>query len=820
VSINPYPGLRPFRKGEEHLFFGREREIDAMIDVLAAQRFLAVVGASGSGKSSLVEVGLRPALHQGLMSSAGPLWRLLKLSPGGSPVRSLAQALISDGELFPHLGGAGYSAEAAMEANLRLSKRGLVDALGQAHLGPRENVLIFVDQFEELFRYASAAGGTDGLTTRQEAVAFVNLLLEVPRQTDHRFYVVLTMRSDFLGDCARFDGLPEAVNKGQYLVPRMTREERRSAIVGPARVGGADVSPVLVTRLLNDVGDDPDQLSILQHALNRTWSRWEGKGPLTVKQYEDVGTMTDALDQHAEEAYAALESPDLEALCERVFRALTDKATDPRGVRRPTRFDRLCEIVGAPPGEVRRVLHEFRTPDRPFLLPALPEKQGDTDPLQDDSVVDISHESLLRVWKRLQDWADEEARSAQIFRDLAYDAEQKRSYWRDPELQMALDWREREGPTEAWAEQYGPGFEAANDFLDASEADRRRSRRKRWLLAGGIALVVGLAGTLQYLAVVERAELEERRANLEERRANLQEDINRDLEERIDVLASEVPFLADTVRDLVRTNETLQFDILRRREDNQTLGTELVSLQIDIDSLTAREGRLERDTVDVTQRMVALRQDRADLQTRLPQLETRRDSLQGVFDDILVVNDSLRRELLIARGGLPPVAVADSVTILLPGHPPDNAELPIRWVVREETRELPAIESRPDLLTELADLLVQTQTLEAVVGMLSEQNLELAEELAGLEVEHAGLLASRDSLAAERTAALSRVEALEERLRDLRSDRDRLADEVAALARDVASTEAAIRVLNAGIADLMSEQRALIEALAQEAVGG
>ena len=144
----------------------------------------------------------------------------------------------------------------------------------------------------------------------EAATAFVNLLLEAKEQTTYPIYVVLTMRSDFLGDCAQFPGLAEAINAGQYLVPRMTRDERRAAISGPVGVGGAEISPVLLTRLVNDVGDNPDQLSILQHALNRTWARWQheggGKGPLDLPHYEAIGTMAHALDQHAERAYAEL----------------------------------------------------------------------------------------------------------------------------------------------------------------------------------------------------------------------------------------------------------------------------------------------------------------------------------------------------------------------------------------------------------------------------------------------------------------------------------------------------------------------------------
>ena len=280
------------------------------------------------------------------------------------------------------------------------------------------------------------------------------------------------MRSDFLGDCAQFPGLAEAINAGQYLVPRMTRDERRAAISGPVGVGGAEIAPVLLTRLVNDVGDNPDQLSILQHALNRTWARWQneggGKGPLDLTHYEAIGTMAHALDQHAERAYAELGTMRQQQICEKLFKALTDKATDPRGVRRPTTLGTLCALADATAAEVTEVIDVFRKPSRSFLMPPAGEA------LETETVIDISHESLMRVWQRLMTWADEEAQSAQMYRRLADAAARhaagKASLWRDPDLQLALDWRDQNQPNETWASRYGSGFDEARAFLRDSEA--------------------------------------------------------------------------------------------------------------------------------------------------------------------------------------------------------------------------------------------------------------------------------------------------------------------------------------------------------------
>lgn len=139
-------------------------------------------------------------------------------------------------------------------------------------------------------------------------------------------YVLLTMRSDFLGECAEHPGLPEAINRGQYLVPRLTRSERRAAIAQPARVAGASVSAPLVTRLLNELGDDPDQLSLLQHALNRAWAHWQSTGngaELDLHHYEAVGGIAGALEQQAEHAYEGL-TPRAQLAAEKLFRALSD----------------------------------------------------------------------------------------------------------------------------------------------------------------------------------------------------------------------------------------------------------------------------------------------------------------------------------------------------------------------------------------------------------------------------------------------------------------------------------------------------------------
>jgi tetratricopeptide (TPR) repeat protein len=526
---NPFPGLRPFREEEEYLFFGREGQVDTMVDKLATMHFLAVIGTSGSGKSSLVNCGLRPSLRRGGMARAGSSWRMAQFRPGGDPIKALARSLAEPGVLFSGLNVDGEvdggALEGMIEATLEMSSLGLVDLFEQAQLADRANLLLIVDQFEELFRYTTPPFSVSDNKTRQEAsVAFVNLLLEA-YQSDCGIYIVLTMRSDFLGDCARFPGLPEAVNEGQFLIPRLTREERRAAIAGPIAVGGGEISPVLLTRLVNDVGDNPDQLSILQHALNRTWAQWQREGcgnePISPADYEAIGTMAHALDQHAERAFAELKTERQRRLCEVIFQALTEKGGDARGIRRPTDFATLCAIANASPEEVEAVLEAFRKPSRSFLMPPAPERVGTT------TVIDISHESLMRVWKRLNEWVEREAESGARYRRLvqsaALYAKGSAGLMTDPELAFMLKWQQGWQPTVAWAERYDSSLSEVMEFLDRSQKERDRlvanqeaARKKKLRQTQWVAAVLGalaaIALCMAYVAWRERSRAE---ANLQ-----------------------------------------------------------------------------------------------------------------------------------------------------------------------------------------------------------------------------------------------------------------------------------------------------------------
>ena len=249
-------------------FLGREAQTDQLLEKLQRSHFIAVVGPSGCGKSSLVRAGMIASLESGFLAGTGTGWRIAGMRPGDRPLARLADALLEPSALGPERGGDASEA-AIVQAMLRRGPLGLLEILRETPLPKNSNLLILVDQFEEIFRFRKQ-GSAD------EADAFVALLLATIAQREVPVYVVITMRSDFLGDCALFTGLPEAINDGQYLTPRLSRDDR-AAITGPARVFGGEVEPALVNHLLNEIGPDPDQLPLLQHALMRMWVEVHGE---------------------------------------------------------------------------------------------------------------------------------------------------------------------------------------------------------------------------------------------------------------------------------------------------------------------------------------------------------------------------------------------------------------------------------------------------------------------------------------------------------------------------------------------------------------
>ncbi|HWB80113.1 MAG TPA: hypothetical protein VG755_34345, partial [Nannocystaceae bacterium] len=352
----------------------------------------------------------------------------------------------------------------------------LADALPRLQLDASENLLVFVDQFEELFRYR----GLSRASSEDEALHFVSLLLEVTSRADLPAFVVLTMRSDFLGECGQYPALATAINRGQYLVSLLNRGQRERAIVGPLRTIGVGIEPRLLHLVQAEARDKLDQLPLLEHALMRTFDEWrqrphsESDPGLTEDDYVHAGGMAHALSKHANEAYDSL-SPEHQALAEQLFRALTERREDGRAVRRPCRVAEITASVPTTLADVKTVIEAFQGDHRHFII-----VRPQTMALGESSELDIAHESLMRVWDRLARWTqrevDDAAQLHRLSESLALNRKGATGLLRDPELALALKWRDRARPSLVWAARYGVDLNDIEGFLQRSTHEHAKER--------------------------------------------------------------------------------------------------------------------------------------------------------------------------------------------------------------------------------------------------------------------------------------------------------------------------------------------------------
>jgi hypothetical protein len=297
--------------------------------------------------------------------------------------------------------------------------------------------------------------------------------------TDVRSHIVITMRSEFIGNCAEFPGLPEAINDSQFLTPLLTRSQRREAVLGPLQLAGSDIAPALLQKILNEVGYEADQLPVMQHALMRTWQAASPARTLDLDAYASIGGMESAISLHAEGLFqnrTAAEGPPTQRTqrekrdLERIFRALTEVDRDGRVTRRPAPFAEIamhCSSADA----AATLIDVFRDDDCGFLSP-----NRDT-PLDEQTIVDITHEALIRKWGTLTAWVDRETDDAKNILRL-HDLALRRKT--DPEFVLASReaaernrWWQESGPTSEWAARYlkgddAVGFEDVRELLEAS----------------------------------------------------------------------------------------------------------------------------------------------------------------------------------------------------------------------------------------------------------------------------------------------------------------------------------------------------------------
>ncbi len=574
-KICPYPGLRPFNDDESIFFRGRERNIETIIELFEKKKFIMLTGASGDGKSSLVYAGIVPQAKAGLFKAKYNSWAVADFRPERSPLSNLTTALntyfkFENPEDLKKELSFGFSSllsiykKSPLYINPETEEWKTADDAKKKQLKRKAaNLLIIADQFEEFF--TNTENYNDGIAS-VESQTVINILLETARTAlaeDLPIYIICTMRSDYIGQCAAFRGLPEYIGFSQFFVPRLKRSEIQQVIEEPAQLNGDSISNRLSQRLLFDITDGYDQLPILQHALNQIWEiAGKGAEEMDLLHYAKVGglpsnelpendkekfaawfeqlppfkkqlfvkpSLENILNAHADEllevAYKSCQEKDSEItlkinqedakqIIKNTFQCLT-KIDDSRAVRNRMTLQEITDILNNPRIEVKtvgKVLDIFREQGNTFIKPFI---TGDPSTLRThrETILDITHESLIRNWDILKIWAQEEYDNWLNFQDFNKQLQRWISSNKDKGYLLPIgpltffeNWYNSCKPNKYWLARYDESDETFEEKLKKSsdtlnQADDFLKKSARKLFFSRSILKYGANKMLAYFGV-------------------------------------------------------------------------------------------------------------------------------------------------------------------------------------------------------------------------------------------------------------------------------------------------------------------------------
>lgn len=503
---NPYRGLEKFTEAEAEFFFGRSEAIQTLLGQVqrlvktetSAQNpdLVAVLGASGSGKSSLVRAGLIPALRAGRVPGSES-WPIKVMRPGPRPLEALA-------ELFVGQIGRGL---AAIRAELDGGEKALYYLLTESLVGQPEVsfFVLVIDQFEEMFT----------LTEQEnERQAFLAQLLYASQVRRNRGFIILTMRADFYAKASTYKPLAEAITRCQMLVSPMTEKELREAILLPAEAVGLEIEKDLAQALVQDSLAAPGALPLLQHALLELFHRRDGN-LLTMQAYREIGGIKGALAHRADSVMAGL-TVEQQVLARNIFLRLTALGEGISDTRRRVNRVQLYP-AGLDSVQVEVVLAALAGEEARLVV-------------TDKETVEVTHEALIQQWGQLRNWLEENREVERIRQRLTEAASEWAVNERDASY---LYTGARLAEAEEWAQAHGAEMTAAEQaFLTASIDNREREARERKkriqrIIAGlaiglvliAIAAVFGFVGQYQAAQGQATAQAERDRANAESTKA-------------------------------------------------------------------------------------------------------------------------------------------------------------------------------------------------------------------------------------------------------------------------------------------------------------
>ena len=465
---NPYKGLRAFTEADAHDFYGRNALIDRLISHFHHNNFLAVIGPSGSGKSSAVMAGLIPRLRADDLPGSSA-WFYAQMMPGDTPFTELQSALLRVAAHTPD----------DLQTLLRTDWLAAVDQLLPKQEGEPTPLLLVIDQFEELFT----------ATQESERALFLTRLREAVEAPNSRLKVILTLRADFYDRPLLFPEFGELVRQHTEVVLPLTRSEMERAIALPAEKQNVRFDPGLVAAIIDEVDEQPGALPLLQYALTELYERRDGDR-ITALAYEDIGGLLGALTQRADELYNDL-NPESQAVARRIFLRLVQPGVGSEDTRRRALRAELLTLGKSQ--LVRFILDRFGQ----FRLLTF-----DYEPASRAPTVEIAHEALLRSWGRLRGWIDASRDDLRLYGQLASAAAEWENSGRDPSYVAS---GARLAAFEVLRDERRIGLgERERAYLDAGVAARARAARRLRFFVGALVVAAVISLTLAVFAFIER----------------------------------------------------------------------------------------------------------------------------------------------------------------------------------------------------------------------------------------------------------------------------------------------------------------------------
>lgn len=388
---NPYKGLKAFEEIDSANFFGREALINRLLTNLRqqqrGQQFLALIGPSGSGKSSVVKAGIIPRMRHGTLPGSSK-WFVVEMEPGVHPLEELEAALLR----------IAVNPPPSLLSQLKEDTRGLLRAARRALPDDQSELFLFIDQFEQVFTQAR---------DKAEVTHFLDSIVTAVTDETSRLRVVITLRADFYDRPLLYPAFGDLVRQYTEVVLPMTLEELERAIVGPAERVGVMLEPGLINQIIADVSEQPGELPLLQYALTELFERRKGR-VLTSDAYETIGGALGALARRADEVYNGLNEAQQNIARQLFLRMVTLGEGGMEDTRRRVTQGELISLA-ADVDQMNTVIDAF---DRSRLL------TFDHDPITRERTVEVAHEALIREWQRLQRWLAESREDLLIHRRL------------------------------------------------------------------------------------------------------------------------------------------------------------------------------------------------------------------------------------------------------------------------------------------------------------------------------------------------------------------------------------------------------------------